>query len=249
MPSPPRTEAASTSCRCECSVLSRETLSGGVLRIRLALPQPASVAFAAGQYLVVHAADGAAAAYSIASPPQTADSVIELHVGPRGLDSGNLDLLITSGDRLDISLPYGRCALQAPPTQPTLFVAASTGFAQMKSMLEFCFDAGLQAPLYLYWGGTSAQDLYLQHLPEAWSAAVPDFHFIPVVSGAEPNWTGRTGMLHSAIRADFSSLAGCGLYLSGSPQMVYGTVDGLGGLGLAEADIHADVFDYAPRDS
>lgn len=248
MPSRPPNEEAPDTSRYECAVLSREALSGGVLRIRLAVPQAPPISFAAGQYLKVHAPDGTTAAYSIASRPQVDNPVIELHVRPRGLDDGALDRLITSSDRLDISLPYGRCALQGAPTQPTLFVAASTGFAQMKAMLEFCFEVGLQAPLYLYWGGSCAQDLYLQTLPEAWSGEVPDFHFVPVVSGPEPEWTGRTGLLHSAIRADFSTLQGCGLYLSGSPQMVYGTVDGLSDFGLAEADIHADVFDYAPKD-
>lgn len=60
-------------------------------------------------------------------------------------------------------------------------------------------------------------------------------------------WEGRCGMLHEAIREDFSDLKPLHIYASGSPSMVYGTLDALVEAGMDPHQMRADVFAYAPR--
>ena len=54
-------------------------------------------------------------------------------------------------------------------------------------------------------------------------------------------------MLHEAVREDISDLAGVHVYASGSPAMVYATLDALVEAGMDAHQMRADVFAYAPR--
>jgi CDP-4-dehydro-6-deoxyglucose reductase len=59
---------------------------------------------------------------------------------------------------------------------------------------------------------------------------------------------GRLGQLHQAVREDFSDLKPLHIYASGSPGMVYATLDALVEAGMDPHQLRADVFAYAPRD-
>ncbi|MCY1188450.1 hypothetical protein D9M73_295610 [compost metagenome] len=60
-------------------------------------------------------------------------------------------------------------------------------------------------------------------------------------------WEGRCGLLHEAICEDMQDLAGIHVYASGSPNMVYATLDALVEAGMDAHQMRADVFAYAPR--
>lgn len=55
-------------------------------------------------------------------------------------------------------------------------------------------------------------------------------------------------MLHEAVREDFADLSSLHVYASGSPAMVYATLDALVEAGMDAHQMRADVFAYAPRD-
>ncbi len=61
-------------------------------------------------------------------------------------------------------------------------------------------------------------------------------------------WEGRCGLLHEAVREDFADLSSLHVYASGSPAMVYATLDALVEAGMDAHQMRADVFAYAPRD-
>ena len=52
--------------------------------------------------------------------------------------------------------------------------------------------------------------------------AQPNFHLVPVLSEATPEeaWTGRRGLVHEAMLADFPDLRGHEVYVCGSVKMV-----------------------------
>ena len=54
--------------------------------------------------------------------------------------------------------------------------------------------------------------------------------------------------LHEAVREDFADLSSLHVYASGSPAMVYATLDALVEAGMDAHQMRADVFAYAPRD-
>jgi CDP-4-dehydro-6-deoxyglucose reductase len=54
-------------------------------------------------------------------------------------------------------------------------------------------------------------------------------------------------MLHEAVCEDISNLKDVHVYASGSPAMIYATLDALVEAGMDAHQMRADVFAYAPR--
>ncbi|MBA4291065.1 MAG: CDP-6-deoxy-delta-3,4-glucoseen reductase, partial [Pseudomonas sp.] len=75
---------------------------------------------------------------------------------------------------------------------------------------------------------------------------VPNLFLHQVVSEAG-GWQGRYGLLHEAVREDFADLKALHVYASGSPAMIYATLDALVEAGMDAHQMRADVFAYAPR--
>jgi CDP-4-dehydro-6-deoxyglucose reductase, E3 len=130
-----------------------------------------------------------------------------------------------------------------------LFVAGSTGFAPVKSMLEHAFARGMRRRMVLYWGARRPEDLYARDLAEGWAAAHDNFTFIPVLSEPRPGdaWTGRTGLVHTAILADYPDLSQHQVYACGSVEMVEAVAPALAAQGLSPDDCFSDAFRLAPR--
>jgi CDP-4-dehydro-6-deoxyglucose reductase len=118
--------------------------------------------------------------------------------------------------------------------------------AQMHSLIEHCRSSGFAHPVHLYWGARTPEDFYdLPHWQE-WQQ-LPNLFLHQVVSEV-CGWNGRCGMLYEAIREDFAELGALHVFASGSPAMVYGTLDALLEAGLDAHQMRADVFAYAPRE-
>ena len=206
-------------------------------------------AYQAGQYLEIILPNKQPCAFSIASAPLNHQEALELHI-QKLPDRSNSTLLFDQlhNGCVDVRMPSGNCFLPEPlPETPLVFVAAGTGFAQMKSMVEHCLNLKYSGEIYLYWGARTPTDFYLPYLPVEWSAR--GVHFHPVISDAvaDDDWCGRHGLLYDAILADKDQLLTGHIYLSGSPQMVYTTVDVIEKAGFNRQSMHSDVFDYAPR--
>lgn len=227
-----------------CQVLDCQPLGGDVWRLELLAPAGALPRYHAGQYLLIERADGKKSAFSLASAPHQGRT-LELHILAREESALSLlDELRHSG-LARIQLPMGDVHLAQLPDGPLVLIAAGTGMAQMHSMLQHCLARGFAHPIHLYWGARRPEDFY--SLP-AWSdwQTQPNLHLHQVVSEpAGPEW--RQALLHEAIRQDFPSLKGLHLYASGSPAMVYATLDALVEAGLEASQMQADVFAYAPR--
>jgi len=234
--------------RHRCEIVEVERL-GVTRRVILRPESPAVFDFLAGQYAQIELSGGRWCPFSIANPPHQIDH-LELHIriSADSADSLEIERLIERRGPVVVELPFGDCVLDAPPDRATLFIAAGTGFAQMKSLIEQCFHWRCSMPLHLYWGAYHPHDLYLELLPRAWQKRHPLFRYQSVLFGPDPDWRGYRGLLHELIAEDFSSLEGMTVFLSGSPAMVYGTLDALLPLGLQPDQCRADAFSYAPRD-
>ncbi|MGY8828097.1 MAG: CDP-6-deoxy-delta-3,4-glucoseen reductase, partial [Pseudomonadales bacterium] len=131
------------------------------------------------------------------------------------------------------------------PDGPLVLIAAGTGMSQMHSLIEHCRATGFAHPVHLYWGARRPDDFYeLEHWVQ-WQQ-VPNLFLHQVVSD-QCGWQGRCGLLHEAVREDFPSLKALHVYASGSPAMVYATLDALVEAGMDAHQMRADVFAYAPR--
>ena len=237
------------SIRKSYSVADIQHLSERTYRIILQCDQGYVPEYFAGQYLLIHLANNESSAFSIANPPVPDQQILELHIQKVSDSQNSIELFrqLELG-ALEASVANGQCHLKSIPDKPLLFVAAGTGFAQMKSMIEYCQNINHPHDIHLYWGARSPGDYYLPSLPVQWSTA--GIHYHPVVSESSPNeeWNGRYGLLYDAIISDKAHLNSCEIYISGSPTMVYATVDAIASEGFNEKNMHSDVFEYAPRE-
>jgi len=232
------------------SVERLERLAPDVMRVVLAIEGGERIAFYAGQYINVLLEDGARRSFSFATAPQESER-IELHIRriPGGRYTGHVFERMRAGDKVRFEGPLGAFFLREDSQKPIIFVAGSTGFAPVKSMLEYAFAKGMRRRMLLYWGTRRREDMYLAELPEKWAREHENFSFLPVLSDPAPedHWQGRAGPVHEAILADFPSLAGHQVYACGSSAMVEAAHPAFRARGLAQDDCFADAFRPAPQ--
>ena len=79
------------------------------------------------------------------------------------------------------------------------------------------------------------------------SAASRNIAYVPVLSEATPacNWSGRTGLVHSAALADLPDLSGFDAYVCGAPAMVDAARRDFTAAGLPDDRFFADAFTVA----
>jgi len=147
------------------------------------------------------------------------------------------------GDSVRFEGPLGDFTL-SESAHPILFVAGATGFAPIKSTVEDAFARGLPRPMWLYWGVRQRSELYALELAEQWQHEHANFHVVPVLSqpGPRDGWTGREGLVHEAMLADFADLRDYEVYVCGSLMMVEAAVPAFIVKGLAENLCFSDAF-------
>jgi NAD(P)H-flavin reductase/ferredoxin len=215
------------------TVETMQRLAPDVMQVVLKLEAGERIAFYAGQYINILLEDGDKRAFSFATAPAVNDR-IELHVRliPGGRYTTHVFERMRPGDRVRFEGPLGSFFLREDSDKPMIFVAGSTGFAPVKSMLEYAFARGIQRRMFLYWGVRRAEDLYLRELPERWAREHENFTFVPVISG----------LVHEAILADFPDLGGYQVYACGSAGMVQAAHPAFTAQGLGADDCFSDVF-------
>jgi NAD(P)H-flavin reductase len=232
------------------AVEAMQRLSPDVMQVILKLEGGERIAFYAGQYINILLDDGAKRSFSFATAPSASDR-IELHI--RHILGGRFTTHVfermRTGDRVRFEGPLGSFFLREDSDKPMIFVAGSTGFAPVKSMLEYAFSREVKRRMILYWGVRRPADLYLAALPEKWAREHANFSFVPVISAALPEdaWHGRTGLVHEAILADFGDLSGYQVYACGSAAMVEAAHPAFKAKGLGQDDCFSDAFRLAPR--
>jgi CDP-4-dehydro-6-deoxyglucose reductase/3-phenylpropionate/trans-cinnamate dioxygenase ferredoxin reductase subunit len=209
------------------------------LRFPIGLRAP----FKAGQYLQVIMEDGDRRNFSMANAARDNDGA-ELHI--RRVAGGTFSVKtlsrLAAGDPLQVELPYGDFYLRVSE-RPVILLASGTGFAPIKSIVETAIHTGSRRPMHLYWGARTREDIYLAELPAKWAARLPWFSFTPVLSEPSSSWTGRTGLVHDAVREDHGDLAGADVYACGNPLMVSAAQTHFtAGHGLPDAQFFADAF-------
>ena len=222
-----------------------DKIAHDVMLVALRLAGGRTIAFEAGQYVNVMLPDGDRRSYSF-TVPSGETPLVELHVRrmPGGKFTTHVFEHMKVGDLVRFEGPIGTFVLREPSERPLIFVAGATGFAPVKSLLEQAFGMGITRPLYFYWGVRKRRDLYMAELPERWQQEHPNFKFVPVLSEAGPDdaWTGRTGLVHEALLADFPDLSGFSIYACGSVKMVEAAKPAFVAQGLGEEYCFSDAF-------
>lgn len=229
-------------------VMQVRPLSAQVFQVQLLLPSVRDAAFHAGQYLSIDLPGAEPAFFSIACAP--GERTLELHIQAEA-DWGSAQQIIQTlqtQSSVRVTLPMGEACLAATNPEPLLLVAAGTGFAQMKSIIEYLAKCQPCPDISLYWGVRTAADLYLPQLPLQWQSQLPGFRYQPVIADtSDSDWPGHHDQLVEAILAQGHDWTRTRVLASGSPAMVYTLMDALMAAGLPATAFASDVLQYAPR--
>jgi phenol hydroxylase P5 protein len=205
---------------------------------------PAPLNFLAGQCVQIEQelnGKTVSLAYSIASPPGGGNS-LELCIKPgrKGSPADHLCALRV-GSQVRISPPQGDFILQ-PSEATTIFLAAGTGIAPIRSMIHWLAEKDHKHPLYLVHGARDEESLFFHNEFIHIAGQRQNFRYIPVLSRPNEHWRGARGYvqhhLHDICRKATQA------YLCGPPAMVQNASQALGELGWPEHLIHRDHNGY-----
>jgi NAD(P)H-flavin reductase len=215
-------------------------LADDVMLVHLRFPAGIRVKFKAGQHLNLILDNGERRDFSMANPPSESDGA-QLHIRhvPGGAFTSHVFDGLKQGDLLRAELPFGDFVLRES-AKPILFVAGSTGFAPIKSMIEDMLAKGMLRDVALYWGARKRSGLY-SDLPQKWAAQYPRFKYVPVLSD-EPEPGIRHNLVHRAVIEDHASLAGVQAYVCGVPVMTEAARREFVSAGLPQDQFFADAF-------
>jgi NAD(P)H-flavin reductase/ferredoxin len=224
----------------DARVFRLQRFADDVMLVHLRFPAGVRVKFKAGQHLNLILGNGERRDFSMANPPRESDGA-QLHIRhvPGGAFTSYVFETLKHGDRLKLEVPFGDFTLRKSQ-KPILFVAGSTGFAPIKSIIEDMFIKGIARDMTLYWGARTRGGLY-SDLPRKWAEENLRFKYVPVISDApEPGI--RHNLVHKAVLEDHPRLASYQAYACGVPVMTQAAQCEFLAAGLPAEEFFADAF-------
>ena len=229
-------------------VISLQRAAADVMIVRLQLPANQNLQYRAGQFIEIILRDGARRSYSMANASHNLGSppALELHLRhlPGGQFTDHVFAQMKDKEILRIEGPFGSFFLREESTKPMVLLAAGTGLAPIKALVEHLQLKAISRPAVLYWGCRTRADLYLNDWAEAAAAHLPNLRYVPVLSeSADEGWAGRTGLVHRAVMDDLPDLSAHQVYACGAPLMVESArSDFVAQCGLPADEFYADAF-------
>ncbi|NWN92807.1 NAD(P)H-flavin reductase [Marinobacter adhaerens] len=232
----------------QANVVDVRSINHDVYRVELQLPERDDVSFCAGQYLSVNLPGAEPCYFSIASSPKEQHLELHIQTSPAWGSAQKVIDALTSGEAVTLQLPHGKACMSGVPDKPLLLIAAGTGFAQMKSLVEYLRSTEFAQPVKLFWGVRHHEDMYLRSMARQWEQDWAGFTFQPVVGDDDDSeWSGHHDQLVRAVLASGMDWDNVEVHASGSPTMVYALMDSLVAAGLPPEAFFSDVLEYAPR--
>lgn len=233
-----------------CQIQSVSVLQGDVYQVVLEQPAGKLVEFFAGQYLSLdlpHRSDDAF--FSIASRPGQRHIELHIQADPHLEKALEIVEFLKTNRSVKVKLPFGKACLDKVPDSAVLLLAAGTGYAQMKSVIEYLLENGFEQELSLYWTARKKSDLYALDTLQRMSAEHANFNFEYFVTETlDPTCTEHHSLLADAVLRSHEDLSNSIVFAAGSPKLVYTSLDALEKAGLSEECFYSDVLEYVSRD-
>ncbi|MEO6985509.1 MAG: 2Fe-2S iron-sulfur cluster-binding protein [Paralcaligenes sp.] len=227
-------------------VQENKPFTADISHLVLHLPDEADLSYLPGQHMNIRLPGRGERSFSMASAYPLGNEV-DFHI--RRVKGGYFTDAqlshLTAGTVLEVEIPRGTFCYHPDDWRPLLFIAAGTGFAPIRAMLESLLDDEDCPPISLYWGMRTEADLYARAEIESWASRLYEFKFVPVLSRADEQWSGRRGYVQEAVRNDLPDLSEYACYVCGSPQMVVETKHVLLTLCANLSFIYSDSFGFS----
>ena len=159
-------------------------------------------------------------AYSIASPPR-ADATYDVAVtrvsgGPMSTWLHEIEI----GATIEQSHAQGFFTLD-DPRRPIVMIATGTGVSPIRSMLLSMRGAPPDVDVALLFGNRTERDVLYERDFVELAAQWPRFRFVPTLSRASDDWTGKRGWVQAHVPALIDAFGGdCDAYVCGLRRMV-----------------------------
>lgn len=234
----------------KCKVLSLTDLTHDIKELTVELLDPKEVDFKAGQFMQIKvpeyelSSEEVYRAYSVSSPPSVHDKIeFEIRLVPNGICTTYVHKYLKEGDIITINGPYGEFRLHDSERE-VICIAGGSGMAPIKSILMDMVDNGINRKTRYFFGAVSKKDLFMTDKMAELEKQLPDFKFIPALSGPEPedNWDGETGLITEVLAKHLENGDSVEAYLCGSPGMINACIKVLTDKGVPEERIYYDKF-------
>lgn len=206
--------------------------------LKIVLTPEKFIDYIAGQYLKIHL-NKEELFFSIANAPLGAKQY-ELHIKHHKENSSHQLLLeeIKEKGKLTISLPYGECHIQnIGQKRPIIFIAAGTGFAPAKAMMEQLLAKNNNQLFELYWTARTKSDLYMESLLKDWEEHVENFKYFSIISNRRG--TQLQNKIHTRHQNNFADIK---FVISGPFEFVFDVRDWLLQFGANKKNLFSDAF-------
>lgn len=228
-------------------VLRVEQESADIRSFYLQPPAGAAVNFAPGQHLPVRLVVGEQAlirTYSLSSAPS--DGELRISVKTQGPASRHLHEQVGIGDHLQVRAPMGSFTLNSDSARPVVLIGAGVGITPLLSMLRE-LAAGAARRVHLFQSARTLDQLPFQREIAELRQRTPQLQVHRTLSrpeaqavlGRDFEQVGRLDI--EALKARLP-LDDYDFYVCGPGEFTQAIYDGLRGLNIADARIHAETF-------
>lgn len=214
-------------------VVARHEIAPQIQRLLVRPSQPLS--FLPGQYVNITLPGGVTRSYSPASQPMAQD--VEFHISVvAGGQASSLVAGLSIGDRIQLAGPFGDACFRGDQDRPLLALAASTGQAPIKSIVDSLLASGDQRAVRVFAFARQTQHLYLdRHFAEL-AAKHGNLGYRSIVTRA----TTEDATPRTLIASSISQLRNWSVHIAGPAGFVTSMSEMVRGLGCD--DILADKF-------
>ena len=240
----------------EMTLVEKIPMTDKIVKLRFELPEGETINFKPGQFMQIKTEpydggddfDGCDEevfrAYSVASSIKDTKHVEFLIGYTMGICSTYVHKVLNVGDKVLINGPYGDFYYHDDDSEEILLIAAGTGFAPIRSILNHMRDNDIKKKARFYFGARTPEDLFLVDEMKQFEEDLYDFKFMPTLSRTTPehNWEGDTGRVNNSIDKYVNEDTTYTAYLCGSPRMIEGIVKSLGEKKVPEDRIFYDEF-------
>lgn len=228
-------------------VLAIERLTPTIVELLLE-PLEGALAYLPGQYVLLEDRDGEVPprSYSVANAPRDDRRLSLLVTRVEGGRTSEWvhDRLVT-GAEVSITGPYGTFVADPAGTRPLLLLAAGSGLAPIRALIEAELEAPRRPALTLLFSARTEADVIDGERLRAWEREQPRFRFIRTLTRGEgPPPHGRLpGLLPDLI----GELSDHEVFIAGAPGFVAACAEAAETLGAPRAQIHTEVFYVEPQ--
>ncbi|MBK5233249.1 MAG: ferredoxin [Thermoleophilia bacterium] len=231
-----------------CEVTSIERVTDSIVEITLAPRDSDPLDFLPGQYVLLNDTEYRLTprSYSVANAPRP-DGKLTLLI--TRVEGGRLSTWahdeLKPHDAVSLEGPYGTFTADTGRSEPVLYLAAGSGLAPIRALLDARLSAdSIAGPTSLIFSARTEADVLDRAHFAMLSAAHPEFRFIRTLTrGPGPEPRGRVPDLLSGLCAD---LTGHDVFIAGAPGFVAGCSDAAEAAGADRARIRTEVFFVDP---